>query len=153
MCVHCNFIWFPSQHNYQNLIHISLCIMSLLVVIVWQCTTCSAYKAIIRQYTLTNIFKLLNCVLDMNSLQYRSWDSVVGIATGYGLDDQGGWNLSHGRVKNFLFPKKSRPVLGSTQPPIQWQGVKRTTHPQLVPRWRKCGSIHPLLHMPSWRSA
>jgi hypothetical protein len=33
------------------------------------------------------------------------------------------------------------------------RGVKLTTHLQLVPRSRKCGSIHPLPHMPSWRSA
>jgi hypothetical protein len=45
--------------------------------------------------------------------------SVVGIATGYGLDDLGvgvpvpaGW-------KNFLFSTSSRPVMGLTQPPIQ----------------------------------
>jgi hypothetical protein len=31
--------------------------------------------------------------------------------------------------------------------------MKLTTHPQLVPRSRKCGSIHPLPHTPSWRSA
>jgi hypothetical protein len=31
--------------------------------------------------------------------------------------------------------------------------VKLTTHLQLVPRSRKCGSIHPLPHTPSWRSA
>jgi hypothetical protein len=32
-------------------------------------------------------------------------------------------------------------------------GVKLTTHFQLVPRSRKCGSIHPLSHTPSWPSA
>jgi hypothetical protein len=42
-------------------------------------------------------------------------DSVVGIATGSGLDDQ-----SPGRVENFFFATSSRPALGSTQPPIQW---------------------------------
>jgi len=41
--------------------------------------------------------------------------SVVGIATGYGLDGPGiesqwGWD----------FPHLSRPVLGPTQPPVQW---------------------------------
>jgi hypothetical protein len=30
--------------------------------------------------------------------------------------------------------------------------VKLTTHLQLVPRSRKCGSIYPLPHTPSWRS-
>jgi hypothetical protein len=57
--------------------------------------------------------------------------SVVGIATGYGLDDRGVGVPSSGKVKNFLFSKLSRPALGSTQPPIQWvpgtlsPGVKR----------------------------
>jgi hypothetical protein len=38
---------------------------------------------------------------------------------------------SPGRVKNFLFSASSRPILGLTQPPIQWvpgalsPGVKR----------------------------
>jgi hypothetical protein len=31
--------------------------------------------------------------------------------------------------------------------------VKLTAHLQLVPRSRKCGSIHPLPHTPSWHSA
>jgi hypothetical protein len=31
--------------------------------------------------------------------------------------------------------------------------VKLTAHLQLVSRSRKCGSIHPLLHTLSWRSA
>jgi hypothetical protein len=62
----------------------------------------------------------------------RSWVSVIGIATGYGLDDREGVGVpSAGRVKNFLFSTSSRPTLGSTQPPIQWvpealsPGVKR----------------------------
>jgi hypothetical protein len=54
-------------------------------------------------------------------LQKRSQDSVVGIATGYGLDDRGVGVPSPGRVKkNFLFSTLSMPALGSTQPPIQW---------------------------------
>jgi hypothetical protein len=28
------------QNNYQNLIHISLCIMSILDLTMWQCATC-----------------------------------------------------------------------------------------------------------------
>jgi hypothetical protein len=55
------FVLFPSQHNnYQILIHISLCIMNLLVLI-YDVLEVSAYKSIIGQYTLTDIFKLLNC--------------------------------------------------------------------------------------------
>jgi hypothetical protein len=33
-----------------------------------------------------------------------------------------------------------------------YRGVKLTTHLQLVPRSRKCGSIHPLPHTSSWRN-
>jgi hypothetical protein len=56
---------------------------------------------------------------------WMSRDSSVGIATGYGLDDQGGGSSSPGRVKNFHFSISSRPALGSTQPPIKWVPVKR----------------------------
>jgi hypothetical protein len=49
-----------------------------------------------------------------------SRDSVVGTATGYGLDDRGVEVPSPGRVKNFHFSMLSIPALGSTQPPIQW---------------------------------
>jgi hypothetical protein len=75
---------------------------------------------------------------------------AVGIATGYGLDDQGvGVQVL---VGSRIFSTSSRPDLGSTQPPIQWvlgafpQGwsgriVKLTTHLQLVLRSRKCGFI------------
>jgi hypothetical protein len=54
----------------------------------------------------------------------------------------------------------SRLALESIQSPIQglflwgWScwGVKLTTHLQLVPRSWILGSIHPLLHAPSWHS-
>jgi hypothetical protein len=56
-------------------------------------------------------------------------DSVVGIATGYGLDDRGvGYRVP---VESRIFSASSRPALGPTQPPIQWvpgalsPGVKR----------------------------
>jgi hypothetical protein len=58
-------------------------------------------------------------------------DSVVGIATGYRMDDQDVGSSSPGRVKNFIFSTLSRPSRGPTQPPIQWvpgalsPGVKR----------------------------
>jgi hypothetical protein len=62
---------------------------------------------------------------------FESRDSVVGIATGYWLDDRVVGVPSPGRVKNFHFCMSSRPALGSTQPSIQWvpgalsPGVKR----------------------------
>jgi hypothetical protein len=59
------------------------------------------------------------------------WDSAVGIATGYWLDDRGvGVRVPVG-VKNFYFSMSSRPALGPTKPPIEWvpealsPGVKR----------------------------
>jgi hypothetical protein len=70
--------------------------------------------------------------VDIKYLKYdfsviRSRDSSVGIATGYGLDDQGSGGLSPDRVKNFYFSISSRPALGSTQsrgsfPGVKWQG-------------------------------
>jgi hypothetical protein len=50
----------------------------------------------------------------------RSRDSSVGIATAYGLDDQGGGSSSPDRVNNFHFSISFRPSLGSTQSPIKW---------------------------------
>jgi len=49
------------------------------------------------------------------SMKARGPGSVVGIATGYGLDGPG-IELRWGRD----FPHLSRPALGPTQPPVQW---------------------------------
>jgi hypothetical protein len=50
----------------------------------------------------------------------KSRDSVVGIATGYGLNDQRVRVRIPAGASIFHFSMSSRPALGSTQPPIQW---------------------------------
>jgi hypothetical protein len=50
----------------------------------------------------------------------ESRDSVVGIATGYGLDDLRVGVRALVRVNNFNFSISSKPALRSTQPPVQW---------------------------------
>jgi hypothetical protein len=60
------------------------------------------------------------CAYSVLMLSCRSRDSVVGIATSYGLDV---WEVGV-RVpvgsRMFLFSRSSRPALRSTQPPLQW---------------------------------
>jgi hypothetical protein len=62
-----------------------------------------------------------------------SRDGVVGIATGYNLDDRGGRSSSPGGVKNFLLSTLSRPALRYIQPPIRWV-------PGAFPRGKAAGS-------------
>jgi hypothetical protein len=50
--------------------------------------------------------------------QNRSRDASVGIAVGYGLDDDG--FESRQGLGIFLFTTASRPALRPTQPPIRW---------------------------------
>jgi hypothetical protein len=94
----------------------------------------------------------------ITSIITRSRNSVVGIATGYGLDYRGVGVPSPGRVKNFLFSMASRPALGPTQPPIQWvRGVKRPGHEadHSLPtsaEVKKMWIYNPLPHTSSWRS-
>jgi hypothetical protein len=96
---------------------------------------------------------------------FTNRDSAVGIATNYGQDDRGvAFRVPVGS-RIFSSPCLADRLLGLfTQPPIRLipgdlspelkrPGVKLTTHLQLVPRSRKYGPIHPLLHTPSWRSA
>jgi hypothetical protein len=86
--------------------------------------------------------------------------SVVGIATGYGLNGRGvGVRVPEGS-RIFPSPRRLDRLWG---PPsllyygyrglflggYSGRGVKLTTHLQLVPRSRK----HPLPHTPSWRNA
>jgi hypothetical protein len=52
---------------------------------------------------------------------YGRRDSVVGIATGHGLNVPG--FLSRKGKEIFSSPKPSRPALGPAQPPIECTGV------------------------------
>jgi hypothetical protein len=77
----------------------------------------------------SNVFILILSYFDYSCYQViiRSRDSVVGIATSYGLDDWGvGVRVPVGS-RIFSSPNHpSRTALRSTQPPIQWvPGVKR----------------------------
>jgi hypothetical protein len=105
--------------------------------------------------------------LDRSSEQYihltRIRGSVVGIATGYGLEDRGvgvrvpigSRNLSLYRWDRLWNPSNllSNGETAALSRGYSGWGVKLTTHLQLVRRSRIRGSIHPLFHTSSWRSA
>jgi hypothetical protein len=61
----------------------------------------------------------------------RSRDSIVGLATGYGLEDRGVGDGVPVGSRIFSSPRRPKPALGSTQPPTQCApgalspGVKR----------------------------
>jgi hypothetical protein len=112
------------------------------------CCTCLPSSAI-------SIFVLVNNTL-------YPWTGIAqSVSDWLRAGRQRGRSSSPGSVKNFLFSTSSRPAVGSTKFPIQWipgafsPGVKRpeceADHLQLVSRSRKCGSIHPFPHTPSWR--
>jgi hypothetical protein len=66
------------------------------------------------------VFRLVLPCSPVDACQYFG-GIAVGIATGYRLDDQGvGVRVQVG-VRIFFFSMSSRPVLVSTQHPIQWE--------------------------------
>jgi hypothetical protein len=97
-------------------------------------------------------------------MKIGSWDSAVGIVTGYGLDDwEFGVRAPVGH-KNFLFSTSSRPALESIQPPIQW--VTEAPSPRVKRPGREVDNSLPASaevkkmwiytstpHTPSWRTA
>jgi hypothetical protein len=94
----------------------------------------------------------------------QSWDSAVGIATGYGLDGQGiGARVPVGARFSPLtvvqtscraHPGSYRMGTVASFPGDKTTGdMKLTFHLQLAPSSRIRGSIHPLPHMSSMRSA
>jgi hypothetical protein len=54
------------------------------------------------------------------TLNLASQDSSVGIATGYGLDDQGVGDQVPEESRIFSSPRRLDRLWGPTQPPIQW---------------------------------
>jgi hypothetical protein len=110
---------------------------------------------------------LFSCSLSLSIYKYIFLSSItshmgVGIATGYGLDDGGvGVRI---QVGSRIFSSPRRPDRPWGPPSLlpngyrgyplgSGLGVKLITHLKLVPRSRKCGSIYPLPHTPSWRNA
>jgi hypothetical protein len=89
----------------------------------------------------------------------RSRHSVVGIATGYRLDDRGAGIRVPVGSSIFSFPPRPDQVwcpptlLSSDYQGQSSRGVKMTTHLQPVPRSIKRGTMHPFPRTPSWRSA
>jgi hypothetical protein len=87
--------------------------------------------------------------------------NMVGMATGYRLDNRGAGIqvLVGSRICTSPYhpdwPWGPASFLFSEYQGLFPQGrdVKLTTHHQLVPRSRKHGSKHPLLHTSSWHSA
>jgi hypothetical protein len=84
----------------------------------------------------------------------RAGIAQVGIATSYGLADRGvGVRVP---VGSRIFCSPNRPGRSEVHPTSYPMGtggsftggVKLTTNLQIVPRSRKCGSIHPLPHTP-----
>jgi hypothetical protein len=75
-------------------------------------------KQVTKKQRALSVSGFINC-----TKCFRSWDSSVGIATGYRLDDRRDRSSSRGKVKNFLFSTPSRPVndTGGSFPP----GVKQ----------------------------
>ena len=63
----------------------------------------------------TTSFPILSSSFFTDHRTFRGSGSVVGISTGYGLD--GPWIES---LSGRDFPHLPRPVLGPTQPPVQW---------------------------------
>jgi hypothetical protein len=108
--------------------------------------------------------KELNKIIDKKP--YRKWirDGSVGIASGFELDNWGIVIQVPVGSRIFFSPRRPDRLWGSPtllsngyrllflRGQSGW-GVKLTTHLQLVPRSRKCGSIHPFPHTLSWSSA
>jgi hypothetical protein len=156
---------------YRSIPHshlMSLLNQSSLQVSLSQCATPSSLSCL--SFSLYPFFCFVSC-LSFRTCPQSSPDILsLFLITSYSYSD---WlragrlrsrSSSPDRVKNLLFSTASRPALGSTQPPLQWvptvlsSWVKRPGHEAdhslpISAEVRKCVSIYPLSHMPSWYSA
>jgi hypothetical protein len=74
-------------------------------------------------YSCFHLVTFINCYISFLFVLYLlcgSRDTSDGIATGYGLDDQGERKFESREVKICHFSISSRLALGSNQPPIKW---------------------------------
>jgi hypothetical protein len=99
---------FPALHAGQDLLRLN-----------------SVYISTFYLHPFVNIYDVIICyilviVIVILFLIALIWsrDSLVCVATRYGLDDKG--VRVRVAVGSRIFSKSSRPAVGSTQPPIQW---------------------------------
>jgi hypothetical protein len=103
---------------------------------------------------------IINCAIG----RIMSRDSLVGIATGYGLDDQGEWDFESRYGKTFsllrivktgfgVHPTSYNMGTGVSFPGVKRQGCEADHSPPTSAEVKKYGSIHPLPHTSSWRNA
>jgi hypothetical protein len=96
------------------------------------------------------------------SVWFSRW--TVNKQIGYGQDSRGAGIRFPAEARDFLFSMTSRPPLGPTQPPIQWEamgvllGVKwpgreADCSPPTSAEVENGGAIPPLTHTFSWRGA
>jgi hypothetical protein len=156
--VSCNF-----QSSYPVFYNMLLFIISFFFLVSLSCvlivTYIVAYSWISSSLHLLFILKFFQSFRSSDGYTGRSQDSIVIIVTSYRLDNcgVGVWVAVGSRI--FSSPHHPDGVWG---PPNllpsgyrgqSGRGMKLTNHLQLVPRSRKCWSVHTLPYTPSWHSA
>jgi hypothetical protein len=94
--------------------------------------------------------RIISYFLNPTYFMVGNHDSVVGTATGYGLDDRGVTvPVPVVQTGSGVHRTSYQWVQGALNPGLNSRGVKLTTYLQLVPRSRKYGFLHPHPHKPS----
>jgi hypothetical protein len=83
----------------------------------------------------------------------RSWDSSVGIATGYGLDDPGSILFHSIQTGSGAHPSSYAIVPGAIPPGVKRPGREADHSAPTTVKFKNGGAIPPLPHMSSWHSA